>query len=341
MQTYRLALIGFGHVGRAFARLLLTKHAELAAAGIGFRVVAIATGSHGSALAPAGIDLAQAANLADQGHDLSALSTEPTDDDSLALIQASKADVLFENTPVDYQSGQPGLAHAEAGLQAGMHVITANKGPVVHGYQHLTELAARSGRQFLFESTVMDGAPVFGMWRGALPLAHLRSFRGVLNSTTNLILTRMEAGDSFDAAVAHAQSIGIAETDPSGDIEGWDAAVKVAALATVLMGQPTLPTEVDRRGIDGLSTGDIEAAAAEGLRWKLICSADRASGELRCRVGPERVDRTDPLYSVSGTSSAVTFNSDVLGALTLTENDPGPHTTAYGLLADFVNAVSE
>ncbi|MGA9532586.1 MAG: homoserine dehydrogenase [Anaerolineales bacterium] len=340
MQEYRIALIGFGNVGQAFARLLLSKEADLAEIGVRFRTVAIATGSHGSALAPDGIDLGQAVRLADEGREFSSLATAPTPDSPLALIDACNADVLFENTPVDYLSGQPGLAHVQAGLEASMHVITANKGPVVHGYRRLTELAARNGRRFLFESTVMDGAPVFGMWRSALPLAHLQSFRGVLNSTTNLILTRMEAGDSFDSAVAYAQSIGIAETDPSGDIEGWDAAIKVAALATVLMDRPTLPSEVQRHGIEGLSAEEIQAATAEGLRWKLICQADRTSGELRCQVGPEKVDRADPIYSVSGTSSAITFHSDVLGALTLTENDPGPHTTAYGLLADFVSAVS-
>lgn len=340
MQEHRLAFIGFGNVGQALARLLLEKRAELQEAGIAFRTVAIATGTHGTALAPDGLDLAQAAQLAEEGQDLTALGDHAEPGPALRWIPTCGADVLFENTPVNYRTGEPGLSYARAALEAGMHVVTANKGPVVHGHRELSALAASKGRRFLFESTVMDGAPVFGMWRSALPLAHLRSFRGVLNSTTNLILTRMESGDSFESAVAYAQSIGVAETDPSGDIEGWDAAVKVAALASVLMGVPTLPADVDRRGIDGLSASEINAAVEEGHRWKLICQAERRSDGLRCRVAPERVDRSDPLYSVSGTSSAITFQSDVLGALTLMEEDPGPHTTAYGLLADFVNAVS-
>ncbi len=257
------------------------------------------------------------------------------------MIRASGAHVLFENTPVNYESGQPAIDHIRTALQAGMHAITANKGPVVHAYQELSELARARGLRFFFESAVMDGAPVFALWREALPAAELRAFRGVLNSTTNLILTLMEQGRSFEEAVGHAQAIGIAETDPSGDIQGWDAAIKVAALVTVLMDVPLKPEQVERRGIEDLSLQDIEAARAAGRRWKLVCQAERSGHGVQARVHPQQVEPSDPLYQVMGTSSAVTFHSDVLGALSLVEDDPGPHTTAYGLLADFVNALRQ
>jgi homoserine dehydrogenase len=247
--------------------------------------------------------------------------------------------VLFENTPVNYENGQPAVEHLESALNLGMHAITANKGPVVHAYRQLTSLASSHGRKFFFESTVMDGAPVFSLFRGALPAADLRSIRGVLNSTTNLILTRMEDGETFDQAVAYAQKIGIAETDPSGDIDGWDAAIKVSALVTVLMSVPLKPEQVQRQGIRDITLEEIARAKSQGKRWKLVCSAVRQGESVQARVRPEMVGVDSPMYGIEGTTSIVQFESDVLGLLSVIEKDPGPHTTAYGLLADFINAV--
>lgn len=338
-MEHNLALIGFGNVGRALARLLLRKRTELAARySVSFRTVAIATGRHGSALDPNGIDLEAALARMEAGDPLDPLSAQAAPGTTVELIRACGADVLFENTPVDYAEGQPALDHIQTALECGMHAITANKGPVVHGHARLTQLAAQQGRCFLHEATVMDGAPVFSLWR-ALPGAELRAFRGVLNSTTNLMLSHMETGASFDEALAHAQEIGIAETDPSGDVDGWDAAIKVAALVTVLMRSPLLPDKIERSGIRGLTRTQIEAAQAEGERWKLVCAAERRDGDVLARVGLERVPASDPLFHVSGTSSALTLQTDVLGELAITESDPGPHTTAYGLLADFLHAV--
>ncbi len=286
-----------------------------------------------------GLDLEQALDLASRAENLDSLSKSPPPADPQAFISGCGADILFENTPVSYTDGEPALSHIRSALQAGMHVVTANKGPVVHGYHELTRLAASLDRSFLFESTVMDGAPIFSLWRAGLPGAQLESFRAVLNSTTNLILTLMEAGSSFDAALAHAQEIGIAETEPSGDIDGWDAAVKVAALVTVLMDHPLTPDKVDRQGIRGITSQMIEQASHDEQRWKLVCYARRTPGGVIAEVHPEAVDRQDPLYNVSGTSSAITFHSDVLGPLTILEESPGPETTAYGLFADMLNAV--
>jgi homoserine dehydrogenase len=186
----------------------------------------------------------------------------------------------------------------------------------------------------------MDGAPIFSLFRTTLPAISLHGFRGILNSTTNLILTRMEAGESFNQAVAYAQSIGIAETDPSGDVDGWDAAVKVAALATVLMGVPLKPQEVARTGIRDITPAEIARARTAGKRWKLVCSAHRQDKEVIGCVAPELVAADSPLYGVGGTSSVVQFETDVLPGLSIVETDPSPETTAYGMLADFLNAVS-
>jgi homoserine dehydrogenase len=221
----------------------------------------------------------------------------------------------------------------------GKHVITANKGSVVHAYRELRDLAQAKGRNFFFESTVMDGAPVFSLFRSALPAAQLKSFKGILNSTTNLILTRMEDGETLEAATDYAQRIGIAETDPAGDVDGWDAAVKVAALATVLMDIPTKPAEIPRSGIREITSEMVKDAKARGLRYKLICSAERNGDQLQACVGPELVPVTSPFYGIEGATSMIQFTTDVLGQLILVEPDPGPQTTAYGMLADFINAV--
>jgi homoserine dehydrogenase len=340
MPHYNLALLGFGNVGQALARLLLQKQADLSSRyEITFKVTGIATARHGTAINSDGLDLEHALRLAGEGASLNRLSRQPSPIDAMSFIRQCQADVLFENSPVNYQNGQPAVGHLAAALNQGMHAITANKGPVVHAYRQLTDLAASKERKFSFESTVMDGAPIFSLFRSALPAANLRALRGVLNSTTNLILTRMEGGESFEQAVAYAQKIGIAETDPSGDIDGWDAAIKVSALVTVLMGVDFKPAQVERQGIRGVTPAEIERARGQGKRWKLVCTAERDGQGVKARVAPEMVGVDSPLYGVNGTTSIVQFETDVLGLLSVIESDPGPHTTAYGLLADFLNAV--
>ena len=338
MDTHRFSLLGFGNVGQAFARLLLAKREELQTQHeLRWLITGIMTGHHGAAINPQGIHLESALQMIDAGESLDCLSLESTPQSGVEFVQACKADVLFENTPVSYHDGQPAIDHLSTALSAGMHAITANKGPVVHAHRELTKLAHAQGRKFFFESAVMDGAPIFSLWREALPSAKLQSFRGILNSTTNLILTLIEQGKTFEEAIAYCQSIGIAETDPRGDIEGWDAAIKVSALVIVLMNADLKPADVERVGIESLHWKAIHSASAEGKRWKLICQADRTNSGITTSVRPELLDSSDPLFNVMGTSSAITFHSDVLGPLTITESDPGPHTTAYGLLADYIN----
>jgi homoserine dehydrogenase len=339
MPHYKLAFLGFGNVGKALAELLLTKSIEIKEQlRITFSVTGIATGSRGAAIKLEGIDLLQALETLRSGQNLNQI-TEVQVADSLEFIQKCGADLMFETIPVNYVNGQPAVDLDRAALEKGMHVVTANKGPVVHAYDELTAIADDRDLKFYFESAVMDGAPVFALFRETLPAANILAFRGVLNSTTNLILAHMENGESYDDAVAYAQSIGIAETDPSGDVDGWDAAIKVSALATVLMGVPTKPDEVDRTGIREITTEEIQLAQARGKRWKLVCEARWHQDQFKTSVAPEMVGIESPLYGVEGTSSIVQLETDVLGKLSLIEEDPGPHTTAYGLMADFLNAV--
>ncbi len=339
MPEYNLALLGFGNVGRALARLLQRKESELQARyDITFRVTGIATGRHGTAVNPDGLDYIRAAGLVEGGESIAGLSNKPIVG-NLEFLHACAADVMFENTPVNHATGQPAIDHLRLALELGMHSITANKGPVVHAYRELSEFARTRHKGFYFESTVMDGAPIFSLFRSALPAAQLLGFRGILNSTTNLILDRMESGESFEDAVKYAQSVGLAETDPAADVDGWDAAIKVAALINVLMDIPFTPQQVDRTGIRGITPTMLAAGRAEGKRWKLVCTAEREGNQVKSRVVPEQVPASSPLYSVGGSSSIVEFHTDTLTSLSIVEGNPGPETTAYGLLADFINAV--
>jgi homoserine dehydrogenase len=256
-------------------------------------------------------------------------------------LSASKADLLFEATSLNIDNGQPAIDHIRAALEFGAHAITANKGPIVFAHEDLSALAKQKGKHFLFESTVMDGVPIFSLWARTLPAVRLLAIRGVLNSTTNVMLTGMEEGLSFDDSLKQAQKLGIAETDASADIEGWDATVKLTALVNVLMGVRLHPRDVARQGIQNLAAEDVRNARASGRPYKLVCTAGRTETGIDASVCPERIPLTDPLALVTGTSSIVQFKTDVLPTLTITEENPGVYTTAYGMLADFIRAVTE
>jgi homoserine dehydrogenase len=343
-MNHKLVFIGFGNVGRALIELMERKRAVLSGQyDITYTVTGIATGRHGYAVNPRGLDVQQALELLEAGKSISPLSAlELTD--SLSVIRRSEADVMFENSPVDHATGQPAIDHCKAALEAGMHALTANKGTVVHGYRELSALARSKGRKYLFESTVLGGTPVFSVFREAMPAAELASFRGIINSTTNIILTRMEAGESFDEAVRYCQKIGVAETDPSHDVDGWDAAIKVAALITVLMDTPFTPQQVERTGIRGITPDMIQKAGKDGKRWKLVASAEKSGTGMQARVAPELVEADSPMYGMQGATAGLEFRSDVLGDLAIIQTEraglgAGPQETAYGLLADFINAV--
>jgi len=342
---YNLAFIGFGNVARALARLLIRKQDLLKSQyDITFSFTGIATGRHGFAVNPNGIDIENVFALLESGWDISSLSST-TVQDSLAVIQHSQADVMFENSPVNTQTGQPALDHIRMALELGMHAITANKGPVVHGYRELTALAKSKGKTFGFESTVLGGAPVFSVFRETFPLADLSSFKGILNATTNIILSRMENGESYEDAVKYCQSVGVAETDPTNDVDGWDAAIKVAALITVLMDTPFTPQQVNPTGIRGITSEMIAKAKSEGKRYKLICSAEKDGDLIKARVAPELVDASSPLYGMMNSDTGVTFTTDVIldYSIILSEREGisgGPIDTAYGLFADFASIAS-
>ena len=342
MPHYRLSFIGFGNVARSLVRLLERKRDLLEQNyEITYSVTGIATGRHGFAVNPDGLDIHKALEFVESGQSISSLSMMQISN-SIAVIENSQADVMFENSPVNTQTGQPALDHIRLALNLGQHAITANKGPVVHGYRELIELARAKGKYFRFESTVLGGSPVFSVFRESFPLAELASFKGILNATTNIILSRMENGESYDDAVKYCQSIGVAETDPTNDVDGWDAAIKVAALVTVLMDTPFTPQEVNPTGIRSITSEMIAQAKAEGKRYKLVCVVEKMGDQIQARVAPELLDSSSPLYGMMNSSTGVSFRTDVLPdySITVSEREGmsgGPVETAYGLFADFVN----
>ena len=255
-------------------------------------------------------------------------------------LEAAGADVLFEASPLNPKDGQPAIEYLRAALESGVHAITANKGPLVYAYEELRSLAANHGRRFLFESTVMDGMPIFSLFQEDLPLVQVKGFRGILNSTTNLMLSGMESGLSYEQSLRQAQQLGIAETDPSHDVDGWDSAVKTTVLIRVLMRQPLPLAEVRREGIRQLTADEVRAACSQGKPFKLLCQAGREDGRLIAKVGPEQIPLSDSLAWVQGTSSMVEFETDLVPGFAIRETNPGLEATAYGMLADFVRAVS-
>ncbi len=344
MAHYKLAFIGFGNVGRSLIHLLERKRSALKEKyNVTFSLTGVSTGRHGFAANPDGLDLEKALALVKNDQDVSSLSAIPVSD-SLSVIMNSRADIMFENSPVNTQTGQPALDHIRTALELGMHAITANKGPVVYGYRELTKLAETKGKRFLFESAVLGGAPVFSVFREAFPLAELSSIKGIFNATTNIILSRMENGESFEEAVKFCQSIGVAETDPTNDVDGWDAAIKVAALVTVLMDTPITPQQIKPTGIRSITPDMIAKAKSDGKRYKLVCSAEKVADKITTSVAPALVDASSPLYSMMNSSTGITFRTDVLPdySISVFEREGmrgGPEETAYGLFADFVNVV--
>jgi Homoserine dehydrogenase len=302
--------------------------------GITYRVTGIASRRLGWIADAKGID-PEKCGAGTHAREISPRSSNPEPGNVRDWLTAAQADVLFEATSLNVENGQPGIDHIRAALEHGAHAITANKGPIVHAYRALRDLAARQGKRFLFESTVMDGVPIFSFF-DQLPTIHLKGFHGILNSTTNVILSEMEAGLSFEDALKKAQQLGIAETDATHDIDGWDAAVKTAALVTVLMEFPIRLDQIERDGIRDLTPQALRNARRDGWPFKLVCRAQRTADGVRASVSPEKVRSTEPMARISGSSSYVYFETDIFPGLDITEENPGLYATAYGMLADFV-----
>ena len=313
----RLALLGFGNVGRALARILV------ATAGP-FTVTALGTKRHGAVVDANGVELA--AILA--GTDLPLRALPP--------IRDLPADVLVEMTTLDAATGEPALSYIREALAAGMHVVTANKGPIARAYRELDALARQHGRLLRFEATLADCLPVFTLRRAALPLAEIRSIRGIVSSTCNFILSECARGASFDDALAESQRLGIAEADPRNDLEGHDAAAKATILANVLMDADIRPEDVERERIDAATGAAARDATAHGERVRPLIELARRGDRIVASFGPRSLGPLDPLYAVEGFSMGLVFDTDLAGRVSVQLHDPQVDQVAYALLTDLL-----
>jgi homoserine dehydrogenase len=332
----KLALIGFGIVGQGLARILLDKAAELRTEqNFTGEIVAVATRSRGALYHPDGLNIPALLNAIGKGH----LNHYPDaaglvrNQDILALIRNCNADAVVECSNTDLQTGQPATNYCAAALESGRHVVLANKGPVAVAYAELKTLAERHDKRLLFEATVMAGTPCIRLAQTALAGCRIEEARGILNGTTNYILTQMEGGLSYADALAEAQRLGYAEADPTADVSGKDAAGKLIILSQALFNRRLTLDQVGMTGITGITPADIEAARAAGERYKLIARVSRNG----CAVRPERIPTSDPLASVSGATNAITYQTDLLGAVTLVGAGAGSIQTGFGLLADLLS----
>jgi len=334
----KIALIGFGNVGQGLAEILRTKKAGLRRRQkYEFSVVAISDLKLGSVFDPKGVDLARALAAVGKQGSLEAYKGGTHGWDALKTIRESGADVMVELAYTDLATGQPAIGHCREALKRGMSVVTSNKGPAALAYPALSRLAKKNGAQFLIEGTVMSGTPVLNLGMNDLAGNEFKSISGILNGTTNYMLSEMEKGMTYDAVLKKAQELGYAEADPTGDVEGIDAAGKVTILANMFMDAKITPAEVKRRGITRLKPADIEMARKGGKRWKLIGTVKRRKdGGIDATVKPVMLPLDDPLAGVMGPTNAVTFDTDLLGKVTVVGPGAGRIETGYSILTDLL-----
>ncbi|MCL4301318.1 MAG: homoserine dehydrogenase [Anaerolineae bacterium] len=339
-MLHKLALIGFGTVGQGLAQILHDKQ-EALRRNLGFepQIVAVCTRSKGSLFHPGGLDLAQLLQAAKSG----SLANYPDIPglergwDNLKTIRQSNAATVVEISHTNLTTGQPAIDHCRAAFESGKNVATANKGPVALAYHELLALATAKGVRFGIEGTVMSGTPALRLPGVALTGNELSEVRGIFNGTTNYILTKMEEGLSYAAALQQAQELGYAEADPTADVEGHDAASKVVILANVVMDVPLSLAEIPCRGISHLTSADIQQAKAEGKRWKLIGRVKKEGGRAVASVQPEAIPLSDPLAAVMGATNAITYVCDLLGPITLIGAGAGGVQTGFALLIDLIS----
>ncbi len=337
-MSYRLAFIGFGVVGQGLAKLLVEKRGYLKNNfGLEYTVTAVSDPVKGSVYQEEGLDLVKILEQVEKDGDVGGYDKGIKGWDSLKTINDTNADVIIEVSPTNIETGEPGVSHIRAALGKKKNVITTNKGPVALFHKELSELAKKNGVVLKFEGTVLSGTPAINLSLDALAGADVREIKGIMNGTTNYMLTKMAEGQSYDEVLKEAQRLGYAETKPDADVKGWDAQAKIVILANVVMGGVLAPNDVHTEGITQITLDDIEKARKDGKRYKLIGHAWKESGKVMARVSPQLVSADDFLYHVDGVINALTFDTDVLGKVTIVGPGAGKKETGFSLLVDLLN----
>ena len=338
MRTYRLALIGFGNVGQGLATILRDYGPTIAAQhDADYRIVAVNTARKGRVYNPDGLDPGQLLENCGVNQRLDDIPAPYTGWTVEQVIRESNADVVIEMTSSDLLTGQPATDYIRAAIARDRHVITTNKGPVGLFYPELSAMAAERGVGLGVEGTVMGGTPILRVGRELLAAAGVERIQGILNGTTNYILTRMAEGESYEAALREAQKKGYAEANPSADVDGYDAAVKIVILSNLLLGIPLKLENVEREGIGNLTTRDIVRAQQVGEVWKLVAWVERTTDMVKASVRPIRLPGAHPLAGISGATNAVTFVTKLLGEVTIVGPGAGRVETGYAVLSDLLD----
>jgi homoserine dehydrogenase len=339
LPPLRILILGYGNVTRAFLPLLASR-SEWLGRELGLRPVIMGLGSRrqGLYIHPDGVN---ANSFADEQDPLRWFKSEGTSvNNAEQFIEGGKAagaSLFIELTTLDPLDGQPALMHIRKALEAGMNVVTANKGPVAYAQSELEALANRHDAQFRFESAVMDGLPLLNLAEFTLPAAGIRAFRGLLNATSSLVLSMIEQGYTQEDAIRKAQQVGVAEADPWYDLDGWDAVMKTTIVANSLMEGELTPHMVEREGIRNLTSDDICAAALAGSPYRLVSEAHRKHGMLMANVRPVRISAEDTLHAgTRGMTGVISLETDAMGIITLIEHTPTVQQTAYGVLSDLI-----
>jgi homoserine dehydrogenase len=343
MKHIRLALIGFGVVGQGFARLLSAKRNLLKQLyDLDVSLVCVANSRHGFIYREDGLDIQTLLELAETGRPLTSYPGITSWENPLEGLGAIYADVLVEATPTNLRDAEPGISHIRKALGQGMHVVTANKGPAALAATQLLELARQHNVQLRMEATVMAGTPVISTIREGMSGAQVRAIRGILNGTTNYILSAMATGRDYAEVLADAQAQGYAETDPTADVEGYDAVAKTLILSALVFGRSLKPHQVARQGITNITREQVQRATDQGQRIKLIASLrlltddDGKESALDARVEPLALPLSDPLARVDGVMNAISIQADTLSEVTIIGPGAGGIQTGQGLLADVI-----
>ena len=329
----KIALAGCGNVGTALLEILQEKRSELAGKyGFTFEVVLICDLMKGNIADSQGLDLGK---VLDAIHTRRGFAELPQARGTFAeMLESSHATVLAEATPMDLKTGEPGMTHMKTALSHGVSVVTTNKGPISLALDELVKLGAEHGASLRFEGTVMSGTPFISMIREGMVGCKVKKVAGILNGTTNFMLTKMGEGLTYDQALEEARSHGYTEADPSMDVEGWDPAVKVSIMAKIFFGMDVPVTKVDRTGITGITPGKVMEAAAAGCKVKLLAGVEEGPKGFHAFVKPAKVPFSDPLASIDSATNAVTITTDNLGDVTIIGPGAGRRETGQALLED-------
>ena len=340
MKIVKVAMLGFGNAGQAFAQMVLDKEEEIQEKyNCQVLITAIATKSKGCLMNSQGIDMRKALNDVAENNRFDQNTPGYGQFENLTLIQEADYDVICELTPLNIETGQPAINHIKAAFSRGKHVITANKGPIAWAYKELKDMAEDKNLMFFYETTVMDGTPIFNLVEHTLKLCQVQEVEGILNSTTNFILEEMAKGRDHDEIMKEGRERGFIEADPAMDIEGYDAAAKTTALLNVLMDANITPKDVDRRGIENITMEDIQKADSMNKVIKLLCRGYKENGEIKAQVSPVEVDKSNILASVDSTTSLVSITTDLMGKITVVEHAPEIEQTAYGVFGDLLRVI--